>query len=66
MNNVDVCAILRAQNKPYEQIDPTMKQSRFSLMIAKIENELCKPKTVKAFFDRFGYVGDWNNFERKE
>lgn len=65
MTNKEVLIDLKSKNKPYNQIEPKMQQSQFSLMCIKIENDLCKPITVIKFFGRFGYVGDWNNFERK-
>jgi len=43
-----------------------MRQSKFSRKLTDIENGLAKPITVIKFFGLFGYVGDWNNFERKE
>jgi len=65
MSNTETVLALKSENKPYNQINPKMNQSHFSLMCAKIENGLCKPKTVVSFFARFGYVGDWNNFEKE-
>jgi len=65
MTNIEVVKELKSRNKPYEHIEPRMKQSFFSLMCAKIENEMCKPKTVSKFFAEFGYIGSWDNFNKK-
>lgn len=62
MTNKEVIEEIRKGLKPYVGI---MSPSQYSQMCAKIENDMCKPKTVKKFFEKFGYVGEWNNFEKQ-
>lgn len=61
MTNKQIVEILRSELKPYVGI---MSPSYFSQMIAKINNDMCKPKTVEKFFKQFGYKGEWNNYEK--
>ena len=61
MTNKQIVEILRSELKPYIGI---MSPSYFSQMIAKINNDMCKPKTVEKFFKQFGYKGEWNNYEK--
>lgn len=72
MTNIEVCQDLRqrnaresAENKIYTKLSPPMTQSAFSRKVIEIEAGLSKVGTVEKFFSRFGYVGDWNNFEKK-
>lgn len=60
MTNKEVIKQLRYELKPYIGI---MKPSYFSQMCSKIENEMCKPKTVTKFFAQFGYFGSWDNYK---
>lgn len=62
--NEEVVAELKSQIKPYLQIEPPMGQSIFSTTCRNIINGDAKPKTIKAFFDRFGYVGTFNDFKK--
>ena len=62
MSNKEVVKALKSTLKIYAGITSA---AYFSSTCAKIENDMCKPKTVKEFFAKFGYVGDWNNFEKK-
>lgn len=61
MINIEVVKELNKKVKTYIGI---MKQSKFSTYCKRIENDMCKPKTVKKFFGLFGYVGEWNNYEK--
>lgn len=61
LNNKQVIAELRKLTKPYVGI---MLQGQFSQTCIKIENELCKPATVVAFFAKFGYTGKYENFQK--
>lgn len=60
MTNKEVVTELRSKLKPYVGI---CNQSYFSLMCAKIEYGMCKPKTVDKFFNLFGYIGGWDNYK---
>lgn len=60
MTNKEVIIELRSKLKPYVGI---MSPSHFSQMCSKIQNEMCKPKTVDKFFILFGYIGTWNDYK---
>jgi hypothetical protein len=59
MTNKQVVEKLRSELKPYVGI---MSPSYFSQIIAKIENDMCKPKTVDKIFNKFSYFGEWNSY----
>lgn len=63
LTNQQVIDDLRKKIKPYIGI---MSQGYFSNYIIRIENNLCKPATVKLFFEKFGYIGNWNQFTQLE
>ena len=69
MSNKEVIAELKGQLKIYTHVTmpngKLMSPSYFSQMCSKIEVDLCHSKTIKKFFGKFGYVGEWNNFEKK-
>lgn len=60
MTNQEVVQELKKLIKPYQGV---MAQSSFSNKMRDIKNDLSKPSTVKAFFERFGYIGSYNNWE---
>lgn len=60
MQNKEVVSELRKLVKPYIGI---MSPSHFSQMCTKIENDMCKPKTVDRFFNQFSYFGKWNEYD---
>lgn len=62
MTNKEVIEDLRKKLKPYIGV---MNPSHYSQMCAKIENDMCKPKTVDKFFNDFGYFGTWNYYEKQ-
>ena len=62
MTNKEVVKQLKSTLKPHVGI---VSASYFSQTCSKIENDMCKPKTVKEFFAKFGYFGDWNNFDKR-
>lgn len=59
----EVCTELRSELKPYIG---KMKHSTFFSTLARIENGSAKPATVKALFEKFGYVGSYNEWEKNE
>jgi len=61
LTNTEVIAQLRQMVKPYIGV---MSQAQFSGMLIRIENELCKPKTVANFFAKWGYYGTWDNYKK--
>lgn len=68
MTNKEVISQLKGQLKPYSHVNmqnnKTMTAAYFSQMCTKIENEICHIRTTKKFFALFGYIGEWNNFEK--
>lgn len=62
MSNKEVVNALRKTLKIYAGI---MSAQYFSATCAKIENDMCKVKTVNEFFAKFGYVGEWNNYQKQ-
>jgi hypothetical protein len=63
MTNIEVVECLLKTKKPYDEI---MEQTKFHLYCRRIKLGKCKPKTVKEFFLIFGFVGDWNDYEKIE
>ena len=70
MSNKDVISELKSKTKAYASVimknNKPMTASYFSQMCTKIESEITHIRTAKKFFGLFGYVGEWNNFERKD
>jgi hypothetical protein len=62
MTILEVCAELRADCKPYALI--RMRRNTFSQTLKRIEGGRCKPATVKGFFGKLGYTGDFNEWSR--
>jgi hypothetical protein len=62
MTNKEVVSELKTQLKIYIGI---CTQAQFSNMCTRITNDLSKPKTVNEFFNKFGYVGEWNNYQKQ-
>lgn len=63
MTNKELAEALRSKPKLYEGI---CTQPHFSRMCQSIEYSLPKPATIKAFAEKFGYTGDWNNWSKKD
>lgn len=63
LTNDQVIAELRERVKPYIGIMP---QGKYSDTLIRIEAGLSKIKTVREFFGKFGYTGDWNAWTKTE
>lgn len=59
----EVLTELKAQKKIYHQVG--MKQSYFSDMIKRIENGMCRTKTVNNFLLKFGYTVEINEIWKR-
>lgn len=64
MTNEEVYQELRADQKPYALVK--MSRQHFNEYMRRIKQDKCKPATLQSFFGKFGYVGDWNNWTKKE
>ena len=59
----EVAQNLRNEPKPYAGI---MKHSLFFMTLKSIESGTAKMCTIKSFFARFNYVGDFNEWSKVE
>lgn len=57
----EVCERLRAELKAWVGVMP---QSTFSDTLRRIEWGIAKRSTIAEFFGRFGYIGDFNAWEK--
>lgn len=62
MTILEVVAELRAQLKPYVG---KMPHSTFFTTLAAIEDGSAKRSTIATFFQKFGYVGDYNEWHKE-
>lgn len=60
MTIIEVCLELRKEPKIYIGI---MKQSSFSGTLFSIESNRAKSSTIKSFFNKFGYDGEFNEWK---
>lgn len=61
---LQVAAELREQCANHKVYMGIMPQATFSFTIARIERGVAKPSTIKEFFGKLGYVGNFNEWER--
>jgi hypothetical protein len=68
MNKKEVIQDLEKRVKPYIGVEG-WSQAKFSIYLNNAKNDCLKPKTLKAFFEAFGYFlvsdfdGKWEKWE---
>jgi hypothetical protein len=64
MTIAEVCQELRSECQTQLIYVGIMPQSSFAWTLGRIERGEAKMCTIKEFFGRFGYIGDWNEWQR--
>jgi hypothetical protein len=58
----EVCTELRAECKPYALVK--MRRDTYSKTLRNIYLGKAKPATIKAFFEKFAYAGEYNSWHK--
>lgn len=61
--NRTAAELLKKVVKPYNKVEPEIPQPTFSKCLRLVEKSKCKPNTAQEFLLRFGFTGEWNNWE---